>query len=163
STQSIMTVDYDGDGRLDILTHNGSGHWQAARSTGNGIGALVDTGIAAGNNAFFPGDFNGDGLTDLGLVDTSSSNTIKFYVHSGMNTPPDLAVSITDGFGMNFSPTYAPISQYNYTKYSDAVFPDTDFQGPMYVVNQFSASDGTGGTYTNDFAYWGARLNLQGR
>ncbi len=33
----------------------------------------------------------------------------------------------------------------------------------MYVVNSFSASDGIGGTYTNDFAYWGARLHLQGR
>jgi RHS repeat-associated protein len=33
----------------------------------------------------------------------------------------------------------------------------------MYVANQFSASDGTGGTYTTSFTYSGARLSLQGR
>ena len=102
-------------------------------------------------------------------IDSSNGYAVSYYPHNGVNTPPDLANSISDGFGINFSPTYVPISQYNYVKCvsggscTPATFPEIDFQGPMYVVNQFSASDGTGGTYTNDFYYWYARLNLQGR
>ena len=33
----------------------------------------------------------------------------------------------------------------------------------MYVVGDFTASDGTGGTYQNRFEYYGARVHLQGR
>lgn len=163
NTQGIMIADWDGDGQLDLLTAVPGGNWKVARSTGSGIAALVDTGIAAGSNAFFVGDFNGDGLTDLAWIDSSSGNTIKINYHNYNATPPDLGTSFVDGFGITFSPSYVPISQYNYTEDFGDQFPYADFKGPMYVVSQFSASDGLGGTYTNDFYYWGALLHLQGR
>ena len=75
----------------------------------------------------------------------------------------DLAVRFTDGFGMQQSPTYVSISRSHYTRGTDAVFPEADFQAPLYVVNQFSATDGTGGTYQNKLHYYAARLHLQGR
>jgi RHS repeat-associated protein len=160
-----IAIDWDGDGMTDMVyTNNANNTLYVARSTGNGIAAGVSTGIPSpSTKTFFPVDQNSDGQQDLAYIDSANSFAVGYYPHNDFNTPPDLASSITDGFGINFSPTYVPISQSNYTKYSDAVFPEEDFQGPMYVVNQFSASDGTGGTYTNDFAYWGARLNLQGR
>ena len=64
---------------------------------------------------------------------------------------------------MNFSPTYLPITQNNYTKNTDVAFPDIDWRGSLYVVSSFSASDGAGGTYNQAFWYYGAHLNLQGR
>src|SRR5262249_20434098 len=51
----------------------------------------------------------------------------------------------------------------NYTKYSNASFPEQDYAGPVYVVNQFTASDGTGSTYQDQFWYYGARVHAQGR
>ncbi len=163
SSDKVMAVDWDGDGQTDLLYADG-GNWYVQRSTGNGLAAPMSLGIAApSNQSFFAVDRNSDGQPELMYTDSNASYAVSYLPHNGFNTPPDLAISISDGFGINFSPTYVPISQYNYMKYSDAVFPDMDYQGPMYVVNQFSASDGTGGTYTNDFAYWGARLNLQGR
>jgi RHS repeat-associated protein len=158
-----MAVDWDGDGQTDMVyTLNGTLY--LVRSTGNGAAAAVSLGISAPSNlSFFPVDQNSDGQPDLMFIDSSNGYAVSYYPHNGVNTPPDLANSITDGFGINFSPSYVQISYYNYTKYADATFPDIDFQGPMYVVYQFSASDGTGGTYTNDFWYYGAHLNLQGR
>ena len=84
-------------------------------------------------------------------------------MHNGAAISADLATSLTDGFGINQSPSYKTISRNNYTKHSDAAFPEQDFQGPLYVVDQFTASDGTGGTFQTQFWYYGARLHVQGR
>jgi RHS repeat-associated protein len=161
-----IAVDWDGDGMTDLVYANTSNNTlYVARSTGNGVAAPVSTGIpSSSTKTFFAIDQNSDGQPDLAYIDSANSYAVSYYPHNGFTTPPDLASSITDGFGIFFSPNYVPISQSNiYTKGSTASFPDEDFQGPMYVVNQFSASDGTGGTYQNTFTYSGARLNMQGR
>jgi hypothetical protein len=45
---------------------------------------------------------------------------------------------------MSVSPTYVPLTNGSYySKYSDGVFPDIDWQGPLYVVSSYSAADGT--------------------
>jgi RHS repeat-associated protein len=163
STTSLIPIDWDGDGQTDFV-YAANNTLYMARSTGSGIAVAVPLGIAAPTTtSLFTADHNSDGQQDLMFVDSAASYAVGYYPHNGVNTPPDLASSITDGFGINFSPTYVPISQNNYSKYNDAPFPEIDFQGPMYVVNQFTASDGTGGTYNNQFWYYGARLNLQGR
>jgi RHS repeat-associated protein len=164
---SSMAVDWDGDGQTDMVYTDFSTHQlYLVRSTGNGAAPPVSLGIAApSTSSFFIVDRNADGQPDIGVIDsTSNSYTLSYYLHNGVNTPPDLATSITDGFGINFSPAYVPINQSSiYIKGTTASLPDEDFQGPLYVVNQFSASDGTGGTYQTTFTYSGARLNLQGR
>jgi RHS repeat-associated protein len=160
SSQPIVLVDYDGDGRVDLLTTNGTANWQVARSVGDNIGPLTDSGLAV-TTGFFTGDFNGDGLTDLGFI--ASGNALKVSLHNGSTTPPDLATNFADGFGISFQPTYRPITQSNYLEYSDGTFPNIDLIAPMYVVSTFIASDGKGSTYQKNFAYYGAHLNLQGR
>ncbi len=161
----IQLIDVDGDGQTDLVYPDpASNIWYVARSTGAGVAAGTSTGVAYSTlNGYGATDRNSDGLQDLSVVTSSSGYAESVYLHNASNTPPDLATSIVDGFGITFSPTYLPISQGVYSKSSDAVFPEIDFQGPMYVVNQFTASDGLGGTYQNQFYYWGARLNLQGR
>jgi RHS repeat-associated protein len=160
SSQPVVLLDYDGDGRIDLMTTNGTGNWQVARSTGTGISSFSDSGLPA-TSAFFVADFNGDGLSDLGLTD--SSRALKVNLHLGTATPPDLASTFTDGFGIYFQPSYVPITLGHYTAAAGGSFPEAGFLGPMYVVSQFVASDGRGSTYSNDFQYTGARLHLQGR
>jgi RHS repeat-associated protein len=165
STTQYLPVDWDGDGQTDLLyTDSTSGNWYLIRSTGAGLTPPVPLNISSTSKNFFAADQNSDGQPDLMYVDTANGYAVSYYPHNGINTPPDLASSITDGFGINFSPIYVPISQSSiYTEGTTASFPDEDFRGPMYVANQFSASDGTGGTYSTSFTYSGARLNLQGR
>jgi RHS repeat-associated protein len=161
----FQLLDADGDGQMDLLYPDPTSNtWFVARSTGAGIAAGVGTGIAyASTKSLGSMDRDSDGQPDLYIIDSGNAYAVSYYLHSSASAPPDLANSISDGFGINFSPTYVPISQSNYTLDSPATFPDLQFQGPMYVVNQFSASDGNGGTYTNSFWYYGAHLNLQGR
>ena len=160
---TAFVLDWDGDGQSDLI-YADSGSWYVQRSTGSGIAAPVSLGVAApASKGFFPSDQNSDGQPDLAYVDAAAGYAVSYLPHNGTYAPPDLVSSISDGFGITFSPSYTPISQGHYTPGSSAAFPDIDFQGPMYVVYRFVASDGTGGTYTDDFFYWGARLNLQGR
>lgn len=158
-----LAVDWDGDGQTDLIFSNGSS-WQLYRSTGNGAAAAVSLGLTISSGAILSlADVNQDGQQDIVAVDPSNAYATGYYVHNGVNTAPDFAISFSDGFGIQFNPSYVAIIHGSYTKGSSAVFPDVDFDGPMYVVNKYTASDGTGGTYQNSFTYAGARFNEQGR
>src|SRR4029079_13090945 len=50
-----------------------------------------------------------------------------------------------------------------YTKGSGAVYPEQDFQGPLYVVASYTASNGIGRTCSFAHRYANAKGNLQGR
>ncbi len=162
---SILATDWDGDSRTDLLYVNTSNNtWYLIRSTGEGAEAAVTTGIPAPlGTAWFVFDQDGDGLIDLGYRDVGSTPLIRYRLHNAVTVPPDLAASFTDGFGINQSPTYKSIARSNYTKLADATFPTQDFQGPLYVVDQFTASDGTGTSYQQQFWYYGAHFHTQGR
>jgi len=160
-----LAGDWDGDGRTDAMYVNTSNNtWYVVRSTGEGFLPAVSTGIAAPlGTQWFVLDKDGDGLVDVAYVDTTAGNAIRYRLHSGATSPADLATSFTDGFGISQSPSYKTISRNNYTKYAGAEFPEQDFQGPLYVVDQFTASDGAGSTFSNRFWYYGARIHVQGR
>ncbi len=163
-----LAVDYDGDGLTDrVYVDSTTNTWYVQKSTGNGISAPIPTGVPAPSSSIssaFASDRNSDGQPDLFLVDSTNSYGVSVYLHNGVNTPPDLLTTVTDGFGITFNPTYVPISQSSiYAKGVNASYPDRDFTGAMYVVNQYVASDGTGNTYPTNFTYSGARVNLQGR
>jgi RHS repeat-associated protein len=159
----VGAMDWNGDGLTDILVANGS-TIGVYLSTGSGVSGLVSTSIPySSSNKYFTFDANGDGLDDLGY---STSNHTYYYLHNGAGTPPDLMSSIADGFGNSASPSYVSIVQSNYATYTTATYPDEIFIGPMYVVYLATFSDpssASGGTYSNQFSYYGAVTNLQGR
>ena len=157
-----LFVDWDGDGRTDALAKV-SGTWQVYRSLGTGAATGVSTGIAASSGQWITLDKNGDGESDLAYAASGSSNAIYYGLHNGAFTPPDLATSIADGWGVTAAPAYVPITTSNYTPETGAVFPEMDFQGAAYVVSQVSQTDGIGGNYTTSYWYFGARVNRQGR
>jgi RHS repeat-associated protein len=158
-----LMLDWDGDGRTDLLS-NVSNTWRVFRSTGESVAASAATGVAAPvNTTWFTTDQNGDALDDLSYIALGSGNAVHQILHLGPAQIPDLATGFVDGFGIARNPAYVTITQSHYTKGLGAVFPLQEFQQPLYVVNQFTASDGTGSTYQNQFHYYNARRNAQGR
>ncbi|HEX4243233.1 MAG TPA: RHS repeat-associated core domain-containing protein [Steroidobacteraceae bacterium] len=164
-----IALDWDGDGRDDLLANVG-GTWQLYQSVGNSFVSAGSAGISAGSGTYVVTDQNGDGLDDLAFANSSSSYAIAYGLHKGASQQADLASSFEDGYGNAESATYIPISQNNYTEHfsgvPEATYPDQDYIGPLYVVSQadFSdASSSSGATYNQTFAYFAAWTNLQGR
>lgn len=150
-----LAADWDGDGRSDLLLYNASTATWGYALASNGFATWTSLGIPT---IKVVGDFNGDGLPDL----AGGSSGISYWLHAGVRA--DLATAFTDGFGVNYSPTYATLSTSSaYTKGTGATFPEIDYQGATWIVPSYTASDGIGGTYTVSETYFGARLNVQGR
>lgn len=159
-------VDWDGDGRTDLLVSFGS-TWDVYISNGDPVTPPTPTAVTLTvPSAVAPWvalDADGDGLDDLAFAN-SATGAVTYGLHNKPGILPDLAISFTDGYGMNQSPSYTSLAQFShYTKYTDGAWPDSDYIGPMYVVSSYSASDGAGGTYAKSYFYYGARMNEQGR
>ena len=161
----LVALDWDGDGRTDLLANVG-GVIQVYRSLGNGVAAAVSTGIPAPSSGYFysASDIDGDGLDDI--VFAGGDGVINFGLHNGAGQPPDLAIDFYDGFIVKYTAAYVALSQVtgsNYTKGTSQVFPQQDYDGPMYVTQYALIPNGVGTTYTLHYDYTGAVMNLQGR
>jgi RHS repeat-associated protein len=166
-TNIIGALDWDGDGRTDILVQNGS-TIGVYLSEGDGISGLQSTSIPYNSsNLYFAFDSNGDGLDDLGVY--AAAGTVTYYVHGGSGQKPDLLSSVTDGYGNFAKPTYVSVAQgvnSTYFAWNDAAFPYQNYMGPLYIVNQTTYSDPSNqpnGTYQVNDYYGGGSTNLQGR
>jgi RHS repeat-associated protein len=165
SLYTALPADWNSDGRADLLYIDAATRqWFVVRSTGEGAAPAVSTGISApAATVWFDHDADGDGLVDLGYRDGNNGNRLRYLLHAGPAVPADLATAFVDGFGVRQSPQYVSIARSHHARLSDAAYPAADFQGPLYVVSEFSATDAAGGSYRNRFQYAGAQLQLQGR
>lgn len=163
STLAVDTqvVDYDGDGRTDFLFSDNSSSWYVARSTGTGFETAIALSVPYSSDlakTFRLADFDGDGQVDIGYKNT------QYRVRKHNGSAPDFASAFTDGFGNSVGVTYAPLTDSAvYTVGTGATFPVVDIRAPMYVVKQFTASDGIGGSYSVSESYAAARVHVQGR
>jgi RHS repeat-associated protein len=159
---NAVVVDWDADGDDDLVVPNiETKELMLARSSGQTLLPFASTGRFLANQYGYllVADVNGDGLDDLLQV---SGTKITRFLHAGV--APDMLQSATDGYGNLVNFQYAPLSSgANYTKYSDAQFPEQDYQGPTYVVSTITQSNGIGGTFTHSYTYFGARMQAQGR
>jgi YD repeat-containing protein len=156
----VALLDWDGDGFDDLLAlHGATSHWHLFRSNGEFLEAAVDTGLTAPAIADMAvADLDGDGLDDLAY---NSGGTWYYRTHAGV--APDLLKSATDGFGNSVTFNYAALTQGVHIKSTGAAFPEQEYQAPLYVVSNYVASNGVGGSYTITYSYAGARMHRQGR
>jgi RHS repeat-associated protein len=156
----LSTIDWDGDGRTDVLVQYGT-HFGVTLSTGTGFTAIADTGVPLSTSSasnVFVFDQNGDRLQELG---TWGPAGLLFYPHASLGVVPDVVTSIVDGYGVTVSPSYVSLVLGNYTKGTGATYPEIDVEPALYVVSQYSATNGIGGTYTKTYSYAGARADAQ--
>ena len=149
----LVVLDWEGDGREDFLVpYTPTGTWWLNGTTNTSIS------VSSGWVSATAGDFDGNGLGDVGYV---SGSTWVYRTHQGPY--PDLLQKVEDGFDNTTTFNYVPITQGNYTKGTGATFPEVDYTGPLHVVSSLVGDDGIGGTYTVSFHYYSARIHLQGR
>jgi RHS repeat-associated protein len=160
----LAAADWDGDGRTDLIVANGT-TLGVYLSTGAGITTLQSTSIPYSSTCqYVTMDVNADGLDDLGCWSQTGTNPITYYLHNG--PAPDLAIDFFDGYGAKYTASYMALSQAtsaNYTKGTSQVFPQQDYDGPLYVTQYALMPNGIGTTYTVHYDYTGAVMNLQGR
>ncbi len=164
---AVGGMDWDGDGRRDVLVAQSTGYLGVVLSTGTGLASTVINTAYSTSGILYTAapNLTGDGQDGLLAMNGSS---VTYYPHNSPGAPPDLLTSVTDGYGNSASPTYGYLSQAGslYLNYTDAIFPYTNYTGPMYVVSQTTFSDAssaTGRTYTQTMTYYGAWMNVQGR
>lgn len=151
-------VDWDADGRVDLLVNDGT-NIGVYRSTGSGFHQMRATTIP-GNLNFSGIDIDGDNLMDLAAPDGSS---VRYYLQSILDTGgefathiPDLLESVTDGNGLAYFPDYAVTSESNYIPGPPAVAPFRESH-TLTVVARARYPDGVGGEYNKTYTYTAAR------
>ena len=159
----LLLLDWDGDSKTDFLVNNG-GTFGVYRSTGDGFLPLMWTNVPSAGT-YYAMDQDGDGLEDL--VRVNGTSAISYWTHTSSGASPstatnipDLLSSITDGFSVNHSVTYASTAESNYNRGADTSYPLQDAD-PTIVVAKVTSSDGTGGTYNSTYYYVGARKNAE--
>ncbi len=160
---AMLTGDYDGDGYDDLyVTPADLASWTVIRSTGTGIsanGTQIPSGVPYNGGFWHTGDFNGDGLLDLGR---SNNGTWSMFAHLGV--PADRLASATDGVGNKASFTYLPMTAASiYIKGSGAIPPERDYQTAMQLVQTMTVELAGGTSYWMSFYYKDARIHARGR
>jgi RHS repeat-associated protein len=163
-------IDWDGDGRRDILVQNGS-TLGVYLSTGNGFSStLTTTSLPTSNNGYVTiHNALGDGLDSLADLSGTSPFPLEYYARNDTYQPPDLLAQVTDGYGNYTSLTYATLPQTvnaNFYPGTDAPSGYENYLGPLTVVTKAVYNDPSstsGGTYYVDHFYGDAWVNLQGR
>jgi RHS repeat-associated protein len=161
----VGAIDWDGDGRTDILVATGpSGDLSVYISTGGTSPTPTQqatTVIYNSNCQYLTMNAAGGGFDDLGCWE-DSGGSLTYYSHNGA---PDLLLEIEDGFGNFIKPSFVSIAKGSYTKNDNATYPDENYIGPLYVVSSATFSDpsGTALTYSQTYSYYNAWVNTQGR
>jgi len=162
-----LYLDWNGDGLTDLLVNNGGffGVYLSKGGTTLPFSSLVTTLVPfSASCSYFAFDVDGDGFDDIGCQATSSPFAVSFYLHNGsggtyLTQQPDLLNSVTDGFGVNISPSYVSTGQSSYTKGTGTQLPLLDDTDPQTVVGKVTSSDGIGSTFTTIYSYVGARID----
>ena len=160
---AVGGMDWNGDGRRDVLVAQSNGDLGVVLSTGTGLSSTVISTTASTSISYTAApNLTGDGQDGLiGWNGTSAT----VYLHNSPSAPPDLLTSVTDGYGNFVKPSYVSIAQNYYSPMTNATYPYENYIGPIYAVYNvvFNDASQTSGTWYQGFWYAGAWSNLQGR
>ncbi len=162
----IYPGDYNGDGITDLMVV-GTGSAHLCAGPGISVASPTDTLLSKCTSKFTgnwfasdlrPGDYDGDGTTDLLLIDDAS----RKFVETGAGKA-DRVASFTNGLGASTNIIYKPLTDTTvYIKGTGSVYPVVDIQAPMYVVSNVASSNGIGGTVGTSYNYNYARVHQNG-
>ena len=158
-TAKPMVVDWDGDGRSDLLVP-GTSEWLVCRSLGTMLETCRSAGMGPVGASGLPVvlDANGDGLTDLVHADSA----VRFRAHDA--GAPDLLAAAVDGHGVRAEFEYATLTRTDvHTVGRSSVYPVVDYVAPALVVSRLTGPDGVGGTFHLSYTYEGAKVHALGR
>ncbi|WP_189052645.1 FG-GAP-like repeat-containing protein, partial [Aliidongia dinghuensis] len=162
---AFETGDFFGDGRTGVMfIGNTTGGIMRSNGDGTFTNSTLNWGWGFGNPptanfSVISGDFNGDGKTDVAVL-----NSTSYQVIGSKGGQPDLMTGITSGLGAQTQISYAALDNYFlYGKGSSAAYPTQDYTGPLWVVASATSSDGIGGTNQKAYFYNGAQMDLHGR
>jgi RHS repeat-associated protein len=155
-------LDWNGDGRTDILV-NAGGNLAVYLSIGTGFSGSSVTNIAS-SGVFVALDLDGDRQEDL--VRTNGTSAISYWTHTAAGAVPasatnvvDLLSSVSDGFGVTYAPAYASTAWgINYQKVEANPYPLQEAD-PQIVTERVTASNGIGGTLVKTYYYVGAKVD----
>ncbi|MET8464312.1 FG-GAP-like repeat-containing protein [Micromonospora zamorensis] len=113
----VLTGDFTGDGRTDIIAQSSNGTLTAFESTGDlsadfrlfgGRSAIVGTAFTSGSiPRLIPGDFDGDGRTDL--IGQLLDGTLRVWISTGdLSADARLFGGVTLDVGTGFTTTAVP-------------------------------------------------------
>lgn len=176
----IIWGDFNGDGRTDQATFLSSNTLQVCLSRGNQFGggfagnacetwtipanlsSLYSNWDGAVGMSIVSGDFDGDGRTDIAIVD--GNNKMRVLKASTNVQPVDVISQITTGLGATTGITYKPITDSSvYSSTGTPAAGEMKLQSPMFVVKSTDASNGQGGYFTTSYFYDDLRAATNGR
>lgn len=166
--RSIYLVDINGDNYDDLLlfnkdsgqnkwlTNDGKCQFTEYPDSNNPIAPLL-----VRDGVFTFGGFGGESIVDILWINKETGESSFFENQIGVN---NLIDTITAGNGFTTAVEYRPLTDEElYTKETNAVYPDYDFQNKFYAVFYYTVDDGIGGKNKMSYKYKGAKMNLQGR
>ena len=145
--KDYTTADYNGDGLTDIAWYDrATGKVKVVYSTGQGLGTTVELpltfSLRLAHDQIQVGEWNGDGLPDLCIIDGVSGDIEMAY---SQGTTADLLVRIENGLGGVGELTYQPSTRMNNT-FLPMIMP---------LVTETRATSGLGDTNVTSYMYAG--------
>jgi len=155
-----LVIDWDADGRTDLLQPQSDGELRYCASTGTTLAACQSAGSAASATLTAPMalDVNGDAYPDFTYA---GSTGVRLLLHH--QVPPDLLVAATDGMGARSDFQYLPLTNAAvHVAGTGAAFPVREHFRPGQVVSRVTRA-GAQGFRQESFVYEGARVHMHGR
>jgi len=114
NTEEIQLADYNQDGFLDIVWHDGSNQlkvrtWASASESFNTEVNIKST-SGSNNIKHILLDVNGDGVSDYVKIQMGTSNYIQVYQNFGVNQARNVITKITNGLSADIDITYGSLS-----------------------------------------------------
>lgn len=150
-----QVLDVNGDGLLDLVNFNEnySAAWVwTSTGTGQFVLSQTSTGISASPGIVRVGDFNGDHLTDIVLVDGVGGNTIiRTLFSKGDGTFSPTVVSVGTPYYSTYPSSYITVTDLNGDGFSDLVHVISGESYEESGVLGLWLSDGKGGFSVSKF------------